>query len=175
MEDGVFYLIESGALSIPQGYKEADAKGNCIVSARFFTDYPDFFNKVDGGLQVSSANYSLKQKVRQPQGASVIIENGTGEVRAMMGGRGLKANGYTTELYTQGSRGRQSSPLAIYGPALQMSLEYEEDNKSLYLDTSEGSDWGKYDCRQYNKRCKNKWMVTAKSGQGTYTAVIRAT
>ncbi|MGI6767265.1 MAG: transglycosylase domain-containing protein [Lentihominibacter sp.] len=144
IEDGVFYLIESGALSIPQGYKESDAKGNCIVSAQFFTDYPDFFEKVDGGLQVSSANYSLKQKVRQPQGASVIIENGTGEVRAMMGGRGIEGKRLFNRAVHPRQPGSSIKPLAIYGPALQMSLEYEEDNKGLYLDTSEGSDWGKY-------------------------------
>ncbi len=144
VESGIFYLIESGALSIPQGYKENDANGNCTVSARFFSDYPDFFEKVEGGLKVSSANYSLKQKVRQPQGASVIIENGTGQVKAMMGGREVEGKRLFNRAVHPRQPGSSIKPLAIYGPALQMSFEYEESNRGMSLDNSEGSDWGKY-------------------------------
>lgn len=142
--DGKFYFIESGALSIPQGYKSYDDNGNCVVSAQFFTDYPDFFKKTDGGYRVTNDNYSLKQKVRQPQAASVIIENKTGEVKGMMGGRGASGKQLYNRAVNPRQPGSSIKPIAVYGPALQMSYEYHEENKRLGLDTSEGSDWGKY-------------------------------
>ena len=84
-EGGTFYFIESGALSIPQGYKTVDGDGNAIISAQFFTDYPEFFVKSGDSYIVNSGNYSLKQKTRQPQAAMVIMENETGEIKAMIG------------------------------------------------------------------------------------------
>jgi penicillin-binding protein 1A len=143
-ESGKFYFIESGALSIPTGYTTTDDDGNAVVSAQFFTDYPNFFVSGSKGLTVTSSNYSLKQKVRQPQGATVVIENETGEIKAMMGGRGAKGK----KLYNRATSPRQPGssikPIGVYGPALQMSAEYASSNKKMNLDTSDGSDYGDY-------------------------------
>lgn len=143
-DNGIFYFIESGALSIPQGYKTINSNGDVVVSGQFFEDYSEFFKKTDDGLVVSKDNYSLKQKTRQPQGAMVIIENKTGEVKAMIGGRETKGK----QLYNRATNPRQPGssikPIGAYGPALQMSYEYHKDGKTMRLDTSEGSDWGRY-------------------------------
>ena len=143
-DDGKFYFIESGALGIPAEYKSFDNDGNCVISAQFFTDFPDFFEKTDGGLSVSDENYSLKQKIRQPQAAAVIIENKTGEVKGMMGGRGATGKQLYNRAVNPRQPGSSIKPLAVYGPAIQMSYEYHKNNKKLSLDTSDGSDWGKY-------------------------------
>lgn len=143
-DDSVFYFIENGALSIPQGYKTVDGNGNAVVSGQFFKDYPNFFKKTDDGLVVTSDNYSLKQKVRQPQGAMVIIENSTGEIKAMIGGRETKGKQLFNRATSPRQPGSSMKPIGTYGPALQMSYEYERDGKTMKLDTSEGSDWGKY-------------------------------
>ena len=143
-DDGKFYFIESGALSIPAEYKSFDENGNCIISAQFFTDFPDFFKKSEEGLSVSDDNFTLKQKIRQPQAAAVIIENKTGEVKGMMGGRGATGKQLYNRAVNPRQPGSSIKPIAVYGPAIQMSYEYHKDNKKLSLDTSEGSDWGKY-------------------------------
>ncbi|MDD6190082.1 MAG: transglycosylase domain-containing protein [Firmicutes bacterium] len=145
-EDGIFYFIEGGVLSIPQGYKTLDDNGNCIISAEFFQDpnYKDFFKKSGGTYSVSENFYTLKQKVRQPQAAAVIMENDTGEIKAMMGGRGVKGKQLYNRAVNPRQPGSSIKPLAIYGPALQMSYEYSQEDKGMNLDTSEGSDWGKY-------------------------------
>ena len=141
-EGNVFYFIESGALSIPQGYTTRDSSGNAVISAKFFKDYPEFFVANGDNLVVSSNNYSIKQKVRQPQAATVVLENSTGEIKAMMGGRGAKGK----QLYNRATSARQPGssikPIASYGPALQMSYEYAQDNKKMKLNNSDGSDWG---------------------------------
>ena len=143
-DNGVFYCIKSGALSIPQGYKTVDANGNAVISAQFFQEYPDFFRKDGSNYVVTSDNYSLQQKTRQPQGAMVIMENSTGEVKAMMGGRGTKGKQLYNRAVNPRQPGSSIKPIGVYGPALQMSFEYERDGKTMTLDTSEGSDWGKY-------------------------------
>ena len=147
-DDGKFYFIESGTLSIPSDYKSLDDNGNCIISAQFFEDYPDFFKKSNddenAGYIVDNDNVALKQKVRQPQAAAVIIENKTGEVKGMMGGRGATGKQLYNRAVNPRQPGSSIKPIAIYGPAIQMSYEYHEANKTLNLDTSEGSDWGKY-------------------------------
>lgn len=143
-ENGTFYFIENGAISVPQGYKTVDGNGNAVISAQFFTDYPDFFKVSDGEYIVPSANYSLKQKTIQPQAAMVIMENSTGEVKAMVGGRETTGK----QLYNRATNPRQPGsamkPIGTYAPALQMSFEAERDGKTMRLDKSEGSDWGKY-------------------------------
>ena len=144
-DDGKFYFIESGTLSIPAEYKSLDDNGNCVISAQFFSDYPDFFKKADEGKYiVNQDNFSLKQKVRQPQAAAVLMENKTAEVKAMMGGRGATGKQLYNRAINPRQPGSSIKPLATYGPALQMSYEYNESGKKLGLDNSEGSDWGKF-------------------------------
>ena len=143
-DDGSFYFIESGALSIPQGYKTVDSDGNAIVSAQFFSDYPDFFKKDGDSYIVPSGNYSLKQKIRQPQAAVVIMENATGEIKAMMGGRGATGKQLYNRAINPRQPGSSIKPIGVYGPALQMSYEYAKDGKTMNLDSSDGSNWGKY-------------------------------
>ncbi|MEG0662608.1 MAG: transglycosylase domain-containing protein, partial [Anaerovoracaceae bacterium] len=82
VEDNIFYSIESGALIIPKQYKTLDGDGNLVISAKFLQDHPDFFTVTDGVYSVGENNYTLKQKVRQPQAAMVICDNKTGAVKA---------------------------------------------------------------------------------------------
>ena len=142
--DGVFYFIENGAISIPQGYKSLNEDGDCVVSGQFFKDYPDFFQKDGDTLIVGDEKYTLKQKIRQPQAAATIMENKTGEIKAMMGGRGATGK----QLYNRAVHTRQPGssikPIAVYGPALQLSFEKEADGKKMKLDKTDGDSWGKY-------------------------------
>ena len=145
IEDYKFYSIEDGALSVPQGYKTKDAKGNCVISADFFTDYPEFFQKgEDGSLIVSSANYSLKQKVSQPQAAIVIMDYKTGGIKAMVGGRNVDGKMLLNRALTPQQPGSSIKPLAVYSSALQYSFNAEARGEKLTLDDSDGSRWGDY-------------------------------
>jgi len=122
-EDGVFNTISEGTVGIPSKYKGRDGDGNLIIDADFFTDYPEFFIETDKGLAVSPKNYSLNQKIVQPQSAMVILDHGTGEIKAMVGGRGAVGR----LLYNRSVRPRQPGssikPLSVYGPAFQSAAE----------------------------------------------------
>ena len=181
-EGGTFYFIEGGALSIPQGYKTIDGDGNVVISGQFFKDYPEFFVKSGDSYVVSSNNYSLKQKVIQPQAASVIIENSTGEIKAMMGGRGTSGRRLHNRATSPRQPGSSIKPISVYGPALQMSFEYERDNQTMRLDTSDGSDWGEYITAgsiindspiQYNGRSWPKNVYSGYRGQMTLRHAVQ--
>jgi len=143
-ENSSFYFIENGTLSIPQQYKTTDSDGNVVISADFFTDYPDFFVASGDSYVVNSENYTLKQKVRQPQAAIVIMENSTGEIKAMMGGRGTSGKYLYNRATSTRQPGSSIKPISVYGPALQMSYEYEKEGRTMDLSNSDGSNWGDY-------------------------------
>ena len=181
-KDGSLYFIESGALSIPQGYKTVDGDGNVVISAQFFEDYPDFFVASGDDYIVKSDNYSLKQQIRQPQAAIVIMENSTGEIKAMMGGRGATGKQLFNRAITPRQPGSSIKPIAVYGPALQMSYEYEKDGKTMSLDTSEGSNWGKYitagsiindAAMRYNGQTWPKNFYSGYRGQMTFRTALQ--
>ena len=100
--------------------------------------------KSGSSYKVSSNNYSLKQKTKQPQAAMTIIENKTGELKAMIGGRGTTGKHLYNRATTPNQPGSSIKPIAIYGPALQMSYEYEKEGKTMSLNNSDGSNWGSY-------------------------------
>lgn len=181
-DDGSFYFIEGGALSIPQGYKTVDSDGNAVISAEFFSDYPDFFVKSGDDYVVSSANYSLKQKIRQPQAAMVIMENSTGEIKAMIGGRGATGKQLYNRAINPRQPGSSIKPIAVYGPALQMSYEYEKDGKKMSLDNSDGSNWGSYitagsiindAAMQFNGKTWPKNFYSGYRGQMTFRTALQ--
>ncbi|MBP3384378.1 MAG: transglycosylase domain-containing protein, partial [Firmicutes bacterium] len=119
-DSGKLYSIEGGALSVPQGYKTKDAKGNCIISADFFKDYPTFFVAGnDGQMLVNSGNYTLKQKVIQPQASVVIFDYKTGGIKAMVGGRGVSGSMLYNRALSAQQPGSSIKPLAVYSTALQ--------------------------------------------------------
>ena len=83
------------------------------------------------------------------ESAMVIVEVGTGQVKAMVGGR--KTNG--EQLFNRAVNPRQPGssikPLAVYAPALQKSYEYQKEGKLFeFKDTGYDSQgtrfWGNY-------------------------------
>ena len=143
-DDGALYFIEGGSLSIPAGYTSFDGDGNCVIAAKFREDFPAFFKEGDGKLTVSKDNYQTGQKMRQPQAAAVIIDNETGRVAAMTGGRGARGK----QLYNRATSPRQPGssikPLAAYGPALQQSAELAKQGEKPSLKVIGSDNWGDY-------------------------------
>lgn len=146
-EDGVLYSIAGGYINIPQNYKSRDADNNLVISAQFFEDYPTFFTEEGGNM--STNQFTLNQRVIQPQAAMTIIDNETGQIKAMVGGR--KTTG--RRLYNRATSTRQPGsslkPLSVYSAALQKSFELEEAGSTFNF-TDNGFDqqgaelWGTY-------------------------------
>ena len=146
-EDGHFYSIPGGYINIPQQYKSRDEDNNLVVSAEFFEKYPNFFTQ--DGKKLSTHDFSLKQKVIQPQAAMTIIDNDTGAIKAMIGGRKTSGRMLFNRATSTRQPGSSIKPLAVYAAALQQSFELQKEGQmSTYYDAEidqQGTTlWGNY-------------------------------
>lgn len=147
IENSKFYSISGGYINIPQEYKSRDSEDNLVVSAKFFEDYPNFFT--EDGDKLSTKDFSLKQKVIQPQAAMTIIDNKTGAVKAMIGGRNTVGRMLFNRATSPRQPGSSIKPIAVYAPALQLSYELSQDGKTFTavdngFDRQGAELWGDY-------------------------------
>lgn len=131
MVDGQLYSRTGSYWLIDAKYKTRDNSGNLIISADFFNDYPDAFTKVQDGkvekLSLSSSYFVLASRIIQPQSAMVIIDNQTGQIRGMVGGRGIKGSLLFNRATATRQPGSSMKPLAIYSTALQLGYDAIKD------------------------------------------------
>lgn len=147
IENNKFYSIPGGYLNIPQEYKSRDTDDNLVISAKFFEDYPDFFTQE--GEKLSTKDFSLKQKVIQPQSAMTIIDNKTGAIKAMIGGRKTVGRMLFNRATSPRQPGSSIKPVAVYAPALQLSYELAENDETFEakdngFDRQGAELWGDY-------------------------------
>ena len=152
-DDGQLYSISGGYVNIPQQYKTRTKKGNIIVSAEYMQqkETKKMIKKAsNGGVRFSKKIYTLNQKTIQPQSAMTIIENKTGYVLAMVGGRKISSG---RMLYNRAVEPRQPGssikPLAVYSAALQQSAEEAQAGKKhtyvdYHIDKQGVKGWGDY-------------------------------
>ena len=146
-ENDELHSIEGGYLNIPQPYKTRDKDDNLVISAQLFEDYPSFFTEKDGKLYTTE--YSLKQKTIQPQAAMTIVDNETGQVKAMIGGRNTSGRMLFNRAITPQQPGSSIKPIAVYAAGLQKSFELEESGKTFNFvdngfDKQGDKGWGTY-------------------------------
>ena len=151
-EDGKMYSINGGyILGIPAEAKTYTEKGNVIISAEFMNSEEGkaIFKKDGPSYYIPKEYYQLNQSVIQPQSAMTIIENKTGYVKAMVGGR--KTTGQ--KLYNRAVETRQPGssikPLTVYSAALQQSFEEAKNGRAhhfvnYHIDKQGTKGWGKY-------------------------------
>ena len=147
---GSFYIIKGGVIDIPTDYKGIDADGNLILSAKLFGSEDDVFtfipfedgvvheNGAAGEYWISPDHFKLDQPVIQPQGATVVLEHNTGQVKAMVGGRGIEGSMQYNRALSPRQPGSTMKPLGTYGAAMQKSAEGIPVN---YPEVSFGEYW----------------------------------
>lgn len=142
-ENGTFYSIEGGFITVPQKFKEKNSDGNLVIAKEFMTEYPDTFTFGDNGLTVGVGHYALNQKTVQPQSAMVIFDYRNGGIKAMVGGRNTQG----VKLFNRANNPRQPGssmkPIGAYGPALQASVDQVNGKGTAVSDKSQvyGSYW----------------------------------
>ncbi|MBO4861478.1 MAG: penicillin-binding protein [Firmicutes bacterium] len=123
-EDGYMFSVPQTYWGIPNKYKQRDADGNLIVLASYFSDYPNAFKRNDdGSLTLIKSLIFESDPVIQPQSAMAVIENSTGHVVAMIGGREIKGSLLFNRATAPRQTGSSVKPIAVYGPALQKGYE----------------------------------------------------
>ena len=126
-DDGVLYIVKGGQIPIPAEYKGITSDGNLILSAKFFdSEYNIFTKDEEGELWIDESKYTLRQEVIQPQAAFVLIEHGTGQIKAMAGGRDIKGQFQFDRTRSPRPPGSSIKPIAVYAPAIEMSANGEQ-------------------------------------------------
>lgn len=130
-EDGVLNVYPGGYIKIPAEYKKLDKNNDLVISSKFFKKYPGQI-QIDGSKVILTQDvYSLPSKVMQPQAAMVIVENGTGHIKAMVGGRNVVGRQlYNRTIHTRQS-GSSIKPLSVYGAALQKSYDLQAEGQKF--------------------------------------------
>lgn len=125
-KDGALYSIEGGVINVPAQYKSLDEDGNLVIDSSFFgsADQTEgFFEKSGDNYTVDKSCYTLRASVRQPQAAMVITDYKTGEIKAMVGGRGTSGRMLYNRAINPRQPGSSIKPLAVYSSALQQGKE----------------------------------------------------
>ena len=150
-DNDILYSIAGGYLNIPAAYKSSDGNGNVIIDKAYFEDpYYEGAIIVDGNtVHITSKAYTLSPKQRQPQAAMTIVGVGTGEVKAMVGGRQFGGQKVLNRSLNPRQPGSSIKPLAVYGAALQKSYELAADGKKwnftdFHIDKQGTKGWGDY-------------------------------
>lgn len=137
-ENKIFYIINSGVITIPAKYKTRDSKGNLVISSKLFTDMPKVFKSTENGLSIPSDYYTLKQKVIQPQSAMVISDPYNGSIKAMVGGRNTVGRLLHNRAVKPRQPGSSIKPIGVYAPALQVSADTAKSGTTMKFSDKEG-------------------------------------
>ena len=150
-DNDILYSIAGGYVNIPAAYKTSDGNGNVIIDKAFFDDpYYEGALKVNGkDVVITSKAYTLSPRQRQPQAAMAIVKVGTGEVKAMVGGRQFGGQKVLNRALNARQPGSSIKPLAVYGAALQKSYDLAADGKkwdftNFHMDKQGTKGWGDY-------------------------------
>ena len=150
-DNDILYSIAGGYLNIPAAYKSADAEGNVVIDKAFFDD--EYYK---GALQINGDDviitqkaYTLSPRQRQPQAAMTIVGVGTGQVKAMVGGRQFGGQKVLNRALNPRQPGSSIKPLAVYGAALQKSYDLAAEGKkwsftNFHIDRQGTKGWGDY-------------------------------
>lgn len=144
-EGGKLYMYNGGYINIPEKYKSMDDNDNLVISAKFFKKYPDWIKLGKNTATITENAYTLPEKTIEPQASMVIVEVGTGKIKAMVGGRKQQGR----QLYNRSLNPRQSGssikPISVYSGALQKSYDLASEGKKFpFKDTGHDRQGSKY-------------------------------
>lgn len=144
-EGGKLYMYNGGYINIPEKYKSMDDNDNLVISAKFFKKYPDWIKLGKNTATITENAYTLPEKTIEPQASMVIVEVGTGKIKAMVGGRKQQGR----QLYNRALNPRQSGssikPISVYSGALQKSYDLASEGKKFpFKDTGHDRQGSKY-------------------------------
>ena len=144
-EGGKLYMYNGGYINIPEKYKSMDDNDNLVISAEFFKKYPDWIKLGKNTATITENAYTLPEKNIEPQSSMVIVEVGTGKIKAMVGGRKQQGR----QLYNRALNPRQSGssikPISVYSGALQKSYDLASEGKKFpFKDTGHDRQGSKY-------------------------------
>lgn len=146
-ENSTLYTYGGGYIKIPAKYKSLDENDDLVIAKEYFDSTKDIYLS-DSGLVITNKAYSLPNKTIQPQGAMAIVEVGTGQVKALMGGREAVGRQLFNRAINPRQPGSSIKPLGVYSAAIQKSKDYADKGETWpfvnYQTDSQGANFGSY-------------------------------
>ncbi len=149
-----FYIYTGKDVLIPDEYKKK-VDGNLVIDASFMKDYPDFFTFDENkNIHIAEKNYVINKRGEiQPQSAFVILDNKTGHIKAIIGGReSYGKNIYNRALHPQ-QPGSSMKPIGPYTVAIksgQFTAASVIDDVPTYKNAARTERWP-YNWYEYSK------------------------
>lgn len=110
-----------------------------LISKNFLTSHPDFMEVTPQGYSFNPNYYSPSQETIQPQLSTVLIDNQTGYVRAIIGGLDIQSKG--SKLLNRATMSPRVPGTAILPfNAYLTALEYGKKPATIYDDALEEND-----------------------------------
>ena len=132
-DDGRLYTMSGGYINIPQEFKSKDSDGNLVISADLLktSGYENFLTvNGDGTVTIPLSSCTIQARAVQPQAAMTIVENSTGHIKAMVGGRETSGRMVLNRASDSTRQpGSSIKPLTVYSPALQLSADEAASGK----------------------------------------------
>lgn len=145
-EDNNIVTYRASSLLVPTEYFEALGNYTTRIEKRFLDEHPDFYTvDEDGVLYISKDYFNIEEKgTVQPQSATVIIDQHTGYIKALVGARGNSPDD-TIDRASLFTRPPASAikPLAVYAPALENGFTLATALDDLPNKDHEGNIWPK--------------------------------
>ncbi|MDO4481663.1 MAG: transglycosylase domain-containing protein [Bacillota bacterium] len=117
-KDSILHISSGGTIDVDSAYKTFDADRNLVIQKAFLDSNPNVFVSSGDNLIISKDYFSVNAEVVQPQSAMVIIDQYTGQIAGMVGGRNIQGNKLYNRAESPRQLGSSTKPLAVYTPAL---------------------------------------------------------
>ncbi|MGB3368682.1 MAG: transglycosylase domain-containing protein [Acidaminobacteraceae bacterium] len=173
------YTYTGKDLLVPNEFKTFDSDNNLVVSELFLDSNPNFFRKdASGNLLVSSGDYSIStQGIIQPQSSMVIIDYRSGELKAIVGGRGVSGSMIYNRAIKPRQPGSAIKPISVYLPAIdskQWTAASVIDDRPVYLGAG-NTRWPYNWYEKYSSGIKYWGLLTLREGIEWSNNVLAAT
>lgn len=146
------YLINQVKKDLISEYSISEEEAEVMIYNRGLKIYSTVDPKAqEVAYKELNSNYGIPATSNgsKTQAAMVIVENGTGKIKAMIGGRKTSGQKLYNRAISPRQPGSTIKPLSVYGAALQKSFDYAKDGKNFSY-TYTGYDkqgttmWGNY-------------------------------
>jgi len=142
------YLIEEVVADLMDEYGKTEQEARNMVytkGLKIYSTLDSTAQKVVTKEFKKDSNFPKDVKGNLPEAAMVITEIGTGEIKAMAGGRDPKGQMLFNRATNARQPGSSIKPLAVYGAALQKSYELQKEGKTYnYTQYADEATWGQY-------------------------------
>ena len=176
MDNGHMYIINGGNIVLPVECVSVDDDWIVISSEYLQSEEGSSIIKVtDDYVGFKESACDLHQSIIQPQAAMTIIDNKTGQVKGMVGGRKISGEMVYNRAVETRQPGSSIKPLTVYSAALQQSASEAKSGKKhhfidYHIDSQGIYGWGDYiTAGSYVKDEKTKlngkdWPANASGG-----------